>query len=310
MTSRAAWLLAAAVLAAPAMARADDATEAPAPPTLPSLTHKHLVYDFELTAASIQTKGEGLLASGNAYAWFTHHQLEAPLKPRAWYVGVAQDIAAASVPGVGSAYVLGNPELWGRGIWSSVLGLSSGGTLGIVLPVPRDLNAEDAVVLKTIRTVRPWDVAYFNDLTLTFRPSFDIRHVVGGLVFQLRQGLDWSIALRRTLANDAGCAAGRGCSLHDLTARTTFYVGYRASERIGFGLEIWEVYQLTAEIPDDKRAALAVSPSIRLMFPHVQPALSLLMPIATPLRGDVESYFALRLDVRFDFAFTGLQSSR
>lgn len=306
--------MAAVVLAAPAAARADDdagdANEAPAPPTLPALTHKHLVYDFELTAASIQPKGGGLLASSNAYAWFTHHQIEAPLAPRAWYVGVAQDIAAASVPGVGSAYVLGNPELWGRGIWSSVLGLSSGGTLGIVLPVPRDLDAHDAVVLKTLRTVRPWDVAYFNDLTLTFRPSFDIRHVVGGLMFQLRQGLDWSIALRRTLANDAGCEAGRDCSLHDLTARTTFYVGYRAGERLGFGLEVWEVYQLTAEIPDDKRAALAISPSVRFMFPHVQPALSLLMPIATPLRGDVESYFALRLDVRFDFGFVGLQPSR
>jgi hypothetical protein len=279
--------------------------DAPAPPTLPSLTHKYPVYDFELTAASIQTKGAGVLASNNAYAWFTHHHLEIPLKPRTWYVGVAQDVAAAAVPGVGRAYVLGNPELWARGVWSSILGLSSGGTLGVVLPVPRELNTRDSVVLKTLRTVRPWDVAYFNDLTLTFRPSFDIRHVIGGVMFQLRQGLDWSIALRRTAGNEAGCEAGRDCSLQDLTARTTFYIGYRAGERVGFGLEVWEVYQLTAEIPDDKRAAFAVSPSIRFIFPQVQPALSLLMPIATPLRGDVESYYALRLDVRFDFKFIG-----
>ena len=89
-----------------------------------------------------------------------------------------------------------------------------------------------------------------------------------------------------------------------LTARTTLYLGYRALETIGVGLEVWEVYQLTADVPDDERAAFAISPSIRFLFPRVQPALSLLLPIATPLRGDVESYYAVRLQVGFDFDLT------
>ena len=37
------------------------------------------------------------------------------------------------------------------------------------------------------------------------------------------------------------------------------------------------------------------------MFPLVQPALSLLFPIATPLRGQVDTYYAARLNVGFSF---------
>jgi hypothetical protein len=172
-----------------------------------------------------------------------------------------------------------------------------------VLPVPRNVTTTESNVLHTVRTVRPWDVAYFSDLTLTVRPSFDIRHVVGRVMLQLRQGIDWSIALRKTIANDTG---------QDLTARTTFYVGYRATEVVGLGLEIWEVYQLTSDIIDDKRAAFAISPSVRFVLGRVEPALSLLFPIATPLRGDVDSYYAVRLNVgfSFDLASGGLRTDR
>lgn len=304
-------LLALATLAASPLASArdgdDKVLDAPAPPTLPALAHKDLTYTFELTAASITAKGASPLAPTDAYAWFIHNELEAPLVPRRWYLGLAQDLADASVPHVGRSYLLGNPEIWGRGVWSSVLGLSSGATLGVVLPIPRNLDAEESVVLKTLRTVRPWDAAYFDDLTLTLRPSFDIRHIVGRTIVQLREGLDWSVALRRTLgssSSECASASTSSCSLMGLTARTTLYVGYRALETLGVGLEVWEVYQLTADVPDDKRAALAISPSIRLLFPRVQPALSLLLPIATPLRGDVQSYYALRLNVGFDFDLT------
>lgn len=261
----------------------DELLDAPAPPTLPPLTHRTLLYGFEYTAASIEPNDD----QGRAYAWFAEGALELPIRPRQWYLGITSSVASAAIPGVGSARLLGNPEIWSRGVWSSVLGVSGGGGLGIVLPVPRNLTPVEAEVISVVRTIRPWDVAYFSNLTLTFRPSFDIRHIAGRFMLQLRQGIDWSISEESS----------------NFTARATFYAGYRAHSAVGLGLELWEVYQVTADLPDDKRAAFAISPSIRFILPYVQPAVSLLFPIATPLRGDVESYYALRLHAAFSFDY-------
>lgn len=298
-----------AVLSCGVLARAEtyDAgavLDAPAPPTLPALAHRDLTSTFEYTAASIEpNEAEG----GRAYAWFQHSEAEQPIVSRKWYVGVAHDIAAASVPGVGSAILPGNPEIWGRGLWSSMRGLSSGGGLGVVLPLPRPLDPDEQEVLRTVRTVRPWDVAYFNDLTLTVRPWLDMRFVTRRFILQLRQGIDWSLLLKEGPAcQGPSCGSARPGRKANITARLTFYAGYRAARSVGLGLELWEVYQVTAELPDDKRAAFAISPSVRFILPHVQPALSVLFPIATPLRGDVASYSALRLNVSFSFPIGGL----
>lgn len=284
-----------------ALAEPNDAIlDAPAPPTLPALAHRELVLSLEHTAAALAPSVHPQTGDGRAVAWIMHTELEVPLAARTWYVGVAQDLATAAVPGTGAAFLAGNPEIWGRGLWSSVLGLSAGGGVGIVLPVPRSLNPVQSEALATVRTVRPWDMAYFLDTTLTFRPSYDIRHVVGGFIVQLRQGIDVSLPLHQESAPTPFVAPSRQ-NPFDLTARATLYLGYRAAPALGVGLEVWEVYQITADLPDDKRAAFAVSPSIRFLFPRVQPAFSLLFPIATPLRGEVESYVAGR--VHLDFAF-------
>jgi hypothetical protein len=281
--------------------------DAPAPPTLPALARPDLGYTFEYTAAFIEPNDE---ASAKAYAWFSHSEIEQPIVSRKWYIGLAHDTAAASVPGVGHAILPGNPELWGRGLWSSVIGLSSGGGLGVVLPLPRELNPAELEVLRTVRVVRPWDAAYFNDLTLTFRPWLDIRHVTNRIIIQLRQGIDWSINLKDKAAPCARPTCVGESQIRerktDITARLTFYAGYRATKRVGLGLELWEIYQVTAELPDDKRSSFTISPSIRFMLPYAQPAISMLFPIATPLRGDVDSYFALRLNVSFSFGIRGL----
>lgn len=296
---------------AEARAEADPGAvlDAPAPPTLPALAHANLTYTFEYTAAAIEPHET---SSGMAYAWFAHNEIEQPLVSRKWYLGVAHDVAAASVPGVGNAILLGNPEIFGRGLWSSILGFSAGGGLGSVLPVPRSLDRDALEVLSTVRVVRPWDVAYFNNLTLTFRPWLDIRYVTKRLLVQVRQGLDYSILLSTEPSCDqtstTACEPKPTSRRADITARLTLYAGYRASRSVGIGLEVWEVYQVTADIPDDERAAFAVSPSIRLILPHVRPALSALFPIATPLRGEVASYYALRLNVGFAFDTGGLVS--
>jgi hypothetical protein len=282
--------IAAAALAA-ADARADDraaALDAPAPPTLPALVHPTLVDTFEITIASIDP-GKG---SGRAYAWFLHDEIEYPIVSRVFYVGAAHDVVSGAVPGQGRDFFFGAPEVWTRAVWSSVIGLKSGGGLGVVLPAPRDLTASEAVVFDTVRVVRPWDAAYFTDQTVTLRPWIDVGHAVGRFTLQLRQGLDVAIVARALHKDERRT---------DLTARTTFYAGFRLAQILGVGLEIWETYAITADLPDDRRAAFAVSPSVRLMLGRVAPAFSLLLPIATPLRGDAASYVAARFNVGFAF---------
>ena len=286
--------------------------DAPAPPTLPALAHARSTLTLEFTGASVapsapQATGGG----GRATAWFTHAELEAPLQPRVWYVGAAADTVSAAVPGLRREYFFSNPELWARGLWSSLVGLSAGAGFGLVLPLPRDLSPAQVDVLQTVRVVRPWDAAYFADRTLTLRPWFDVRHIAWRFIFQFRQGLDASVVardLRRSPIPASGAIAAlpQIASLEhrlDLLARATFYVGFRASDAIGLGLEMWEVYALTADVADDKRAAFAVSPSVRLMLGRVAPAFSVLLPLTTPLRGEASSYYAVRFNVGFDFDF-------
>ena len=272
-------------------ARAQDRAavlDAPAPPTLPALAHPTLSDTFEITIASIDP-GNG---AGRAYAWFLHDELEYPIVSRIWYVGVADDVAAGAVPGVGSNFFIGAPELWTRAVWSSVIGLSSGGGFGVVIPAPRDLSPAATVIFDTVRVVRPWDASYFTDQTVTLRPYADVRHLVGRFTLQLRQGLDVAIVARALRKEERRV---------DFTARTTFYGGFRVSEHVGVGLELWEDYEITANLPDDRRAAFAVSPSVRLIVGRVSPAFSLLFPISTPLQGAAASYYAARFNVGFDF---------
>jgi len=264
--------------------------DAPAPPTLPALAHPSNTYTFEYTAASIAPTGTP--SDGRAYAWYAHNELEVPLQPRKWYLGAAHDIVAGAVPGVGHDFFFGNPELWGRGLWSSVVGLSSGGGFGLVLPLPRSPSEKALDVLRTVRVVRPWDSAYFTDRVLTLRPWFDIRHVTGRFIFQLRQGIDVAFTLR---------ALTTGEHRIDYTARATFYIGYRLAEAVGLGLELWEVYTISADVADDKRASAAISPSIRFLEGRIAPALSVLLPLTTPLRGEAASYYGARFNLSFDF---------
>jgi hypothetical protein len=164
-------------------------------------------------------------------------------------------------------------------------------------------------VLQTVRVVRPWDASYFNDRILTVRPWFDIRHIVGRFIFQLRQGLDVTVAVRPLRHSEQRVDLPGGSLLvpepgehrMDFVARATLYVGFRATKEIGLGLEVWEVYQVSAAVDDDKRASVTLSPSIRFMLGRVAPALSMLVPLTTPLRGEAASYYAARLNVAFDF---------
>jgi hypothetical protein len=142
------------------------------------------------------------------------------------------------------------------------------------------------------------------------RPWFDIRHIIGRFIFQFRQGLDVTVPLRRLRYRETRFPLPGGGSLlsvaavehgMDFVARATLYVGFRATKEVGLGLEVWEVYQVSAAVDDDKRASFTLSPSVRLMLGRVAPALSVLVPLTTPLRGEAASYYAARLNVAFDF---------
>jgi hypothetical protein len=286
---RAAAVAAALLLAAPAQAGDDRSSlDAPAPPTLPALAHPSLSNTFEITFAGITPMKGG----ARAYALLFHDEIEYPLISRVFYAGAAHDMAAGALPGVGHDFFFGAPELWLRGLWSSVIGLSSGGGFGVVLPAPRSLSTGAREVLDTVRVVRPWDAPYFTDRVITLRPWVDVRHLVGRFVLQLRQGIDIGIVAR---------GLGKGERRVDYVGRTTGYLGFRLAEPIGLGIEAWEVYQISADLPDARRAAFAVSPSVRLSLGRIEPALSLVIPISTPLRGDAASYFAARLNVGFEF---------
>jgi UDP-3-O-acyl-N-acetylglucosamine deacetylase len=286
--------VAACAVASPARADVDEQISAPSPPTLQALVHEGLAVNLGLTGATmVPSPGPDGAPTARSYAWFLHAEAEQPFIGRSWYVGLEEDVAGGAVPGVGASDFVSSPELWIRGIWFGRLGLSSGGGLGLVVPTPRDLDAATQRVLDAVRVARPWDEALFDPLTLTVRPWFDVRHVTGRVILQLRQGLDVSVALKSSAAFQEGAA---------FTAIGGFYTGVRVTPWLGVGLELWETYAITAEVSDDARAAFSLSPSVRIMTPGFEPAFSVVLPISTPLRGAAQSYAAARIDLslRFD----------
>jgi len=254
--------------------------DAPAPPTLPDLTHRALTVSVESTFASIRANArpDGTHPD-RAFGWNERFELEQALSIRRWYAGASEQLAFGEPSGRSFLMVAGNPEVWGRALWASPAGLAYGGGLGVVLPLGSH-SAAATEVAQTIRVLRPWDYVDFIKGSFIVRPFIDVRDIDGRVILQLRQGIDWD------RSNSA------------LTSRTTFYVGYRVSDLFGVGLEAWEVYLIQApESKDDGRAAYAVSPSVRLMTRVLKPAMSVLLPIDRPLFDAVEGFWAVRLSV-------------
>ena len=285
--------------------------DADGPPSQPGLAHRGTTFNFEYMVASAEptdvTSVEPIEGE-RAFAYAGRWLVEVPIAPRKWFLGLVHDIAAASVPASreprtgGSTFVLGNPELWARGLWYSVTGLAAGGGIGIVVPVPRTYPPLEAEVVRAIRVIRPWDYPHFQDLTATARPFFDIRHATGPVTLQMRQGIDFSILLR-----DRDESENR----YDLAALASLYVGLDVFKPLIFGIEVSEVYQLTADVSspsclapcDEHRIAVTLSPTIRLRLPGFSPAISAMFPLVTPLRAEVETYYAARLNLDVEFGW-------
>lgn len=297
---------------------ADDATDrkqerrfldAAGPPTLPGLSHDGWAFDFEYTVAAARATDVVSfepIDDQRALAYTARWLVDGAIIPRRWYVGVSNDVGAASVPSGttpdtgGSTLLLGNPELWMRGLGSSETGLSAGGGLAVVVPVPRTFSPLELEVVRVVRAVRPADYPHFRDLTFTSRPFFDIRHVIGPVRLQLRQGVDVAIVLRDVQERE---------NRYDLAAFAIGYVGVKLFEQLTLGLEVSEVYQLTADVStprcalpcDSLRVQVSMSPSIRFHIPPLAPAISVQFPLSTPLRAEVASYVAGRLHLEVLF---------
>ena len=289
--------------------RREQILDALGPPSSPGLSHRGVAFSFEYAVAGAEATdvvSSLPIETGLAYAYSARWLAEAAFQQRRWYFGATSGVAAASVPSGdtpetgGSTLVLGNPELWLRGLWSNVSGLSAGGGLGMVVPVPRTFSGLENQVVRIIRVVRPADDSHFQDMTVTARPFFDIRHIAGPVTLQMRQGLDFSLLLR-----DRDESENR----YDLAGFLTAYVGVATLDELTLAIEVSEVYQLTADVSsrqclapcDEHRAAFTLSPIVRLHLPPLSPALSAVIPLSTPLRKEVASYLAFRLHLDATF---------
>lgn len=261
----------------------DDALlDLAAPPTMPSLTERAVVAELVYAGAGVGRAEDSPDGPGTGFLWLSHLEGEIPLGTRSWHAGLAWDLASAAAPGKERSFLYGNPEVWARGIGFNATGLAGGGSLGLVIPLPR--SSDDAGLGDLVRVVRPWDTGYFSDTILTVRPAFDARAVLTPIVLQMRQGLDVSYAID----------TGRG----DFVARIATYVGWEALPRVTMGLELWQVYSITAEVADNERAAITLAPSLRLRTTPLEPGLSFLFPLSTPLEGIATAFFAARVHVR------------
>jgi hypothetical protein len=252
------------------------------PPTLPSLTHADI-------AAIVSDEGAVVARDAHddatTFLWVTHLELESALVTRNWHAGAAWDLSSATDATGDRTLLGGNPEVWARGTgYFEEAGISAGGGLGVIIPVPRATDGGAEGALQVVRAVRPWDARYFSSRILTARPFFDVRLVEEPVVLQLRQGFDLSY--------------GFDTQSGDIIERVGVYAGWEIHEPITIGLELWQTYSMTADVTDAARAAFTLSPSIRAKLGPIEPALSLLFPLSTPLEGVASSFFGVRLHVR------------
>jgi hypothetical protein len=112
-----------------------------------------------------------------------------------------------------------------------------------------------------------------------------VRALDGPFVVQLRQGLDLTVGT---------------ASLGDrrLWATLGAYVGWSFVPQAALGLEAFEGYAINVPgVRDGARAAIVVSPNVRIVLPWVQPAVSVFTNVGTPLYGAQVSIWGLRLAI-------------
>jgi hypothetical protein len=256
-----------------------DVPAAPRPPTLPELTHREAEATLEATAGAILPNSGGELT----HAYVQRFELETPVGSlRRWYLDANYELAAAD----GRA-VSGNLEIGGRSLWATPTGLAFGG--GVDLIVPTALFGQNGPAAKSAldaASLRPWDVAFFVPGALGGRPFVDVRAIDGRFVVQFRQALDLL-----TTTNSPGSPF--------IYATLGVYLGFWATHAVAAGFEAFESYAITVpnflKTTDAERAAVVVSPNVRLVLPWIEPAISAFTNVGTPLQGASERIWGFRL---------------
>jgi hypothetical protein len=263
-----------------------DLPEAPRPPTLPELTHKDVEGTLESTVGGVYPKPESAPGWTKGAATFVQRaNLEVPIGLRRWFAGATYETVLGADPPFGGAtrFVGGNFEAYGRTVWATRTGLSFGGGLGMMFPFSSFDDGSPAQRIAVAgAAVRPWDFQFFEKDAVTARPFFDARILDGRFVVQFREGLDWSFV--------SGSA-----TRSKLSAITALYIGYRFGSILGAGLEAFELYFVEGQATDAARAFFAVSPSLRLMTPLIQPCFSLVSSLGDPLYPGAERTIAGRV---------------
>jgi hypothetical protein len=248
---------------------------APRPPTLPELTHSETEGTLEATAGAILPNSGGAVT----HAYVQRLAVEVPIGLRRWYVDANYELATA-----GGRAVSGNLELGGRTLWATRTGLAFGGGLDLIVPTARfDQPSPASTTAFDAASLRPWDVAFFVPSALGARPFVDVRAIDGPFVAQFRQSLNVL-----TTTNSFGARY--------IYATLGLYLGLWATHAVAAGFEAFESYAISApNVSDGARAAVVISPNVRLVLPWVEPAISAFTNIGTPLQGANDRVWGFRL---------------
>jgi hypothetical protein len=255
--------------------------DTPRPPTLPELTHLEPEATIESTIGAL-TPGANVPAAANhtSFTYVQRFALEVPTASRRYFGGIAYETALGGPPEGGST------RFYGRIVWATRTGLTFGGGLGFLLPTARfDENGDAAKVALAASAIRPWDYAFFNPYAFTVNPFIDVRAIDGNFVIQFRQGIDCAFI-----------ASGGLCT--KLAGVSELYLGYRMGD-VGAGLEVFQLYLLDSSVDDTRRAYFTISPSARILWKYVQPALSFTSSVGNILAPTTGNVFGVRLAATF-----------
>lgn len=281
----------------PASYASGELPDATSPPSLIDVTHRGFWYGLETTFASLKPHDAVTGPQARSFVWTSRLEGEWAVVGRRWYVGLAESMGYGQPPGgKDGAVVVGYPEIWARAVWATRSGLAYGGGLSLVAPIfKRSPDSTGALASEAMRVVRPWDFTPFAENTFSVQPYLDARVIDGRVTFQLRQGFVLQ-----------GLVAQARLPDFNVVSRTTLFLGYQPATTFSLGLELQEVYFISADFQalcqtrrtacdDSLRAAFAVSPSIRLLTRAFQPSLSAMVPFDRTLFDSVRSYWAVRI---------------
>jgi hypothetical protein len=249
-------------------ARAGDERIPARAPTLPDLTHRDGDLTLEEILASV-SHSDGAV-QGTTYIRVERLSFEMPIARSNWYVGAAYDAALGHDDDGSPRPLSGDPELFGRGVWSSAYGLSFGGGLAAVIPTKSyALTDPAASTAYAAVAARSWDRALFDPDDVTLRPFLDVRLLTGPITVQYRQALE--------LATDF--------SSYRFAAVGTLYFGLRFSPLLSAGVDLIEYYRLEPGLDDDARPYFAVGAHMRIDTRYFHPTLGLMTNIGSPLNA-------------------------